>query len=94
LASPKQGDVLFDSKKLAELNKRKQNWQYATGEEVLTIWPMTTIVKDILNWRQLIKSHKTLMWMLYQTKLDQITGRIYIRIICKPCSRNGSFEFE
>jgi DNA polymerase-1 len=53
LASPKQlRSFIWQAKKLAEPNKRNQNGQYATGEEVLSYLANDNpIVKDILNWR-------------------------------------------
>jgi hypothetical protein len=39
---------------LAEPNKRKPKPAYATGEEVELFSQWQPIVKDILNWRQLI----------------------------------------
>jgi DNA polymerase-1 len=79
LASPKQlGDVLFDKLKIGGLKQKKtKTGQYATGEEILsylaTDYP---IVKDILDWRQLIKLQNTYVDAL-PNQVDKITFRIH-----------------
>lgn len=79
LASPKQlGDVLFDKLKIGGLKQKKtKTGQYATGEEILsylaTDYP---IVKDILDWRQLIKLQNTYVDAL-PNQVDKITHRIH-----------------
>ncbi|TRX04181.1 DNA polymerase I [Flavobacterium gawalongense] len=79
LASPKQlGDVLFDKLKIGGLKQKKtKTGQYATGEEILsylaTDYP---IVKDILDWRQLIKLQNTYVDAL-PNQVDKITNRIH-----------------
>ncbi|MFE3869427.1 DNA polymerase I [Flavobacterium sp. LS2P90] len=79
LASPKQlGDILFDKLKIGGLKQKKtKTGQYATGEEVLsylaTDYP---VVKDILDWRQLIKLQNTYVEAL-PLQVDKITNRIH-----------------
>ncbi|MFV8324304.1 DNA polymerase I [Flavobacterium sp. ZS1P14] len=79
LASPKQlGDVLFDKLKIGGLKQKKtKTGQYATGEEILsylaTDYP---VVKDILDWRQLIKLQNTYVDAL-PNQVDKITYRIH-----------------
>ncbi|SDZ87164.1 DNA polymerase I [Flavobacterium gillisiae] len=79
LASPKQlGEVLFDKLKIGGAKQKKtKTGQYATGEEVLSYLANDNpIVKDILNWRQLIKLQNTYVDAL-PNQVDQITGRIH-----------------
>lgn len=62
LASPKQlGEVLFDKLKIGGAKQKKtKTGQYATGEEVLSYFVKEhQIVRDILDWRQLIKLQNT-----------------------------------
>ncbi|HEY4627650.1 MAG TPA: DNA polymerase I [Flavobacterium sp.] len=79
LASPKQlGDILFDKLKIGGLKQKKtKTGQYATGEEILsylaTDYP---VVKDILDWRQLIKLQNTYVEAL-PLQVDKITNRIH-----------------
>lgn len=79
LASPKQlGDILFDKLKIGGLKQKKtKTGQYATGEEILsylaTDYP---VVKDILDWRQLIKLQNTYVEAL-PLQVDTITNRIH-----------------
>jgi DNA polymerase-1 len=79
LASPKQlGDVLFDKLKIGGAKQKKtKTGQYATGEEILsylaTDYP---IVKDILDWRQLVKLQNTYVDAL-PSQVDKITNRIH-----------------
>lgn len=79
LASPKQlGEVLFDKLKIGGAKQKKtKTGQYATGEEVLSYLANDNpIVKDILNWRQLIKLQNTYVDAL-PNQVDLITGRIH-----------------
>jgi DNA polymerase-1 len=79
LASPKQlGEVLFDKLKIGGAKQKKtKTGQYATGEEVLSYLANDNpIVKDILNWRQLIKLQNTYVDAL-PNQVDKITGRIH-----------------
>ncbi len=79
LASPKQlGDILFDKLKIGGVKQKKtKTGQYATGEEILsylaTDYP---VVKDILDWRQLIKLQNTYVEAL-PLQVDKITNRIH-----------------
>lgn len=79
LASPKQlGDVLFDKLKIGGAKQKKtKTGQYATGEEILsylaTDYP---IVKNILDWRQLVKLQNTYVDAL-PNQVDKITNRIH-----------------
>lgn len=62
LASPKQlGDILFEKLKIGGAKPKKtKTGQYATGEEVLSdLAPKHEIVRDILDWRQMIKLQNT-----------------------------------
>lgn len=61
LASPKQlGDVLFDDLKLLDKPKKTKTGQYATGEEILSqLAAEHQIVRDILEWRGLVKLKNT-----------------------------------
>ena len=62
LASPKQlGEILFDKLKIGGAKQKKtKTGQYATGEEVLSYFVKEhQIVRDILDWRQLIKLQNT-----------------------------------
>jgi len=64
LASPKQlGEILFDKLKIRNPNKKitkTKTGQYATGEEVLSFFAKDhQIVRDILDWRQLVKLQNT-----------------------------------
>src|SRR4029079_19054303 len=62
LASPKQlGDILFDKLKIGGVKQKKtKTGQYATGEEILSYLAFDNqIVKDILDWRQLVKLQNT-----------------------------------
>jgi DNA polymerase-1 len=79
LASPKQlGDVLFDKLKIGGAKQKKtKTGQYATGEEVLSYLATEhPIVKDILDWRQLIKLQNTYVDAL-PNQVDKITHRIH-----------------
>lgn len=79
LASPKQlGDVLFDKLKIGGVKQKKtKTGQYATGEEILSYLAVENpIVKDILDWRQLIKLQNTYVDAL-PNQVDKITHRIH-----------------
>ncbi|WP_414000051.1 DNA polymerase I [Flavobacterium sp. W1B] len=79
LASPKQlGDILFDKLKIGGAKQKKtKTGQYATGEEILSYLANDNpIVKDILDWRQLIKLQNTYVDAL-PNQVDKITNRIH-----------------
>lgn len=78
LASPKQlGDVLFEHLKLIEKPKKTKTGQYATGEEILSkLAAKHQIVKDILEWRGLVKLKNTYVDAL-PNQIDKKTGRIH-----------------
>jgi DNA polymerase-1 len=79
LASPKQlGEVLFDKLQLGGAKQKKtKTGQYATGEEVLSYLAVENpIVKNILDWRQLIKLQNTYVEAL-PNQVDKITNRIH-----------------
>jgi DNA polymerase-1 len=78
LASPKQlGEVLFDKLKIggAKIKKTKTG-QYATGEEVLSSFNEHQIVKDILEWRQMVKLQSTYIDAL-PNQVDKKTQRVH-----------------
>ena len=71
LASPKQlGEVLFDKMKIGGVKQKKtKTGQYATGEEVLSYLANEhQIVKDILEWRQMVK--------LLSTYIDALPNQV------------------
>jgi DNA polymerase-1 len=79
LASPKQlGQVLFDKLKIGGAKQKKtKTGQYATGEEILSYLALENpIVKDIQDWRQLIKLQNTYVDAL-PGQVDKITNRIH-----------------
>jgi DNA polymerase-1 len=79
LASPKQlGDILFDKLKIGGAKQKKtKTGQYATGEEVLSYLANEhQIVKDILEWRQMVKLQSTYIDAL-PNQVDPKTGRIH-----------------
>jgi DNA polymerase-1 len=79
LASPKQlGDILFDKLKIGGVKQKKtKTGQYATGEEILSyLSTENPIVKDILDWRQLVKLQNTYVEAL-PNQVDKITQRIH-----------------
>ncbi len=79
LASPKQlGDVLFDKLKIGGAKQKKtKTGQYATGEEVLSYLANDNeIVRDILEWRQMVKLQSTYIDAL-PNQVDKITGRVH-----------------
>ncbi|MDP6922552.1 MAG: DNA polymerase I, partial [Lutibacter sp.] len=78
LASPKQlGEVLFEQLKLVDKPKKTKTGQYATGEEILTkLAPKHPIVKDILEWRGLVKLKNTYTDALPE-QVNPATGKIH-----------------
>ncbi|MEI7508938.1 MAG: DNA polymerase I [Flavobacterium sp.] len=79
LASPKQlGDILFDKLKIGGAKQKKtKTGQYATGEEVLSYLANEhQIVKDILDWRQMVKLQSTYIDAL-PNQVDKKTGRVH-----------------
>ncbi|KIO53619.1 DNA polymerase I [Flavobacterium hibernum] len=79
LASPKQlGDVLFDKMKIGGAKQKKtKTGQYATGEEVLTYLANDNpIVKQILDWRQMVKLQSTYILALPE-QVDKKTQRVH-----------------
>ena len=79
LASPKQlGDVLFDKMKIGGAKQKKtKTGQYATGEEILSYLANDNpIVKDILDWRQMVKLQSTYIDAL-PNQVDKKTGRVH-----------------
>ncbi len=79
LASPKQlGDILFEKLKIGGSKQKKtKTGQYATGEEVLSYLANEhQIVKDILEWRQMVKLLSTYIDAL-PTQVDPKTNRVH-----------------
>jgi DNA polymerase-1 len=79
LASPKQlGEVLFDKMKIGGAKQKKtKTGQYATGEEVLSYLANEhQIVKDILDWRQMVKLQSTYIDAL-PNQVDAKTERVH-----------------
>lgn len=79
LASPKQlGDILFDKLKIGGIKQKKtKTGQYATGEEVLSYLAIEhQIVKDILDWRQIVKLQSTYIEAL-PNQVDSKTQRVH-----------------
>ena len=79
LASPKQlGDILFDKLKIGGTKQKKtKTGQYATGEEVLSYLANEhEIVRDILEWRQMVKLQSTYIDAL-PNQVDKKTGRVH-----------------
>jgi DNA polymerase-1 len=79
LASPKQlGDILFDKLKIGGAKQKKtKTGQYATGEEVLSYLANDNeIVRDILEWRQMVKLQSTYIDAL-PNQVDQKSGRVH-----------------
>ena len=79
LASPKQlGDILFDKLKIGGTKQKKtKTGQYATGEEILSYLEKDNpIVKDILEWRQMVKLQSTYIDAL-PNQVDAKTGRVH-----------------
>ena len=79
LASPKQlGDILFDKLKIGGAKQKKtKTGQYATGEEVLSYLANDNeIVRDILEWRQMVKLQSTYIDAL-PNQVDKKTQRVH-----------------
>jgi len=78
LASPKQlGDVLFDHLKLVAKPKKTKTGQYATGEEILSkLASEHQIVREILEWRSLVKLKNTYVDAL-PNEINKKTGQIH-----------------
>ena len=79
LASPKQlGVILFDKLKIGGAKQKKtKTGQYATGEDVLSYLANDNeIVKDILEWRQMVKLQSTYVTAL-PNQVDAKTGRVH-----------------
>jgi DNA polymerase-1 len=79
LASPKQlGDILFDKLKIGGAKQKKtKTGQYATGEEVLSYLANDNeIVRDILEWRQMVKLQSTYIDAL-PNQVDLKSGRVH-----------------
>ncbi len=79
LASPKQlGDVLFEKMKIGGAKQKKtKTGQYATGEEILSYLANDNpIVKEILEWRQMVKLQSTYIDAL-PNQVDLKTGRVH-----------------
>ncbi len=79
LASPKQlGDILFEKLKIGGPKQKKtKTGQYATGEEVLSsLANEHEIVRDILEWRQMVKLQSTYIDAL-PNQVDPKTGRVH-----------------
>ena len=79
LASPKQlGDILFDKMKIGDGKQKKtKTGQYATGEEILSYLALSSpFVKDILEWRQLVKLQSTYVDALPE-QVSPVTGRVH-----------------
>lgn len=79
LASPKQlGEILFEKLRIGGSKPKKtKTGQYATGEEILSnLASKHQIVRDILEWRQLIKLQNTYVDALPK-QIDSSTGRIH-----------------
>ncbi len=79
LASPKQlGDILFDKLKIGGAKQKKtKTGQYATGEEILSYLANEhQIVRDILEWRQLVKLKSTYVDALPE-QVDKKTNRVH-----------------
>ncbi len=79
LASPKQlGDILFDKLKIGGAKQKKtKTGQYATGEEVLSYLANEhDIVKQILDWRQMVKLQSTYILALPE-QVDRVSKRVH-----------------
>lgn len=79
LASPKQlGDILFEKMKIGGAKQKKtKTGQYATGEEILSYLANDhEIVRDILEWRQMVKLQSTYIDAL-PNQVDPKTGRVH-----------------
>jgi DNA polymerase-1 len=79
LASPKQlGDVLFDKMKIGGAKQKKtKTGQYATGEEILSYLANDNpIVREILDWRQMVKLQSTYIDAL-PNQVNAKTSRVH-----------------
>jgi DNA polymerase I len=79
LASPKQlGDILFERMKIGGTKQKKtKTGQYATGEDVLSYLANDhEIVRDILEWRQMVKLQSTYIDAL-PNQVDAKTNRVH-----------------
>ncbi len=79
LASPKQlGDILFDKLKIGGAKQKKtKTGQYATGEEILSYLANEhDIVKQILDWRQMVKLQSTYILALPE-QVDKKSKRVH-----------------
>ena len=79
LASPKQlGDILFEKLKIGGPKQKKtKTGQYATGEEILSYLANDNeIVRDILEWRQMVKLQSTYIDAL-PNQVNAKTGRVH-----------------
>lgn len=79
LASPKQlGVILFEKLKIASGKiKKTKTGQYATGEEVLSeLAKEHEVVRDILEWRQIVKLQNTYVDAL-PLQISPKTGRVH-----------------
>lgn len=78
IASPKQlGEVLFDKLKLDSKAKKTRTGQYKTGEDILLrLANKSTIVQDILEFRQLNKLRSTYVDAL-PSLINENTGLIH-----------------
>ena len=79
LASPKQlGDILFDKLKIGGAKQKKtKTGQYATGEEILSYLANDhEIVRNILEWRQMVKLQSTYIDAL-PNQVDAKTQRVH-----------------
>jgi len=79
LGSPKQlGEILFDKMKIGGGKiKKTKTGQYATGEEILSSLALSSpFVKDILDWRQLVKLQSTYVTAL-PAQVCGKTGRVH-----------------
>ena len=95
LASPKQlGDILFDKLQIGGTKQKKtKTGQYATGEEILSYLANDNqIVRDILEWRQLVKLKSTYVDSL-PAQVDKKNGASSYRLHANRC-RNRAFELK
>ncbi|RCH55735.1 DNA polymerase I [Mucilaginibacter hurinus] len=78
ISSPKQlGEVLFEKLQLDPKAKKTKTGQYQTGEDVLTaLSTKSDIVRDILDFRQLLKLKSTYVDALPQM-VNPKTGRVH-----------------
>jgi DNA polymerase-1 len=61
-----------------EQSKKTKTGQYATGEEVLSYLANDTeIIRDILEWRQMVKLQSTYIDALPNQSVDAKTGRVH-----------------